>query len=411
MTSVAVLGLGRMGAAIAARLSGHLSSNHAVSTWTRSAGGSPTDVVAGADVVLLCLYDGPACREVVTACLTALTAGTTVVNTTTVGPDEAAELEEMVTATGAAYLHSPVMGSTPAVTAGRLTLIAGGKPSTEVEAVLAPLGETLVFGSAAEAAGLKLVANGTLGDSVASLRRALARGEALGLPRDAVLDVVGRGALGRLVDGRREVLDGSGARPAATFAAGALAKDLSLLAGAADTVSDASSVVSTLLADGSLRDDDDISVVGVAAPELAWLADARLDVSPEVVADPDVLRPLHAYALTHSTGDPAHLSEAFLPTAHIEGYRAGEFVSWTLEAFRGLFSGEPADDEPTRSRRIERLDVRGSVATAVMTLHHGEVDFTDVFVLVRRPDVAWRIANKAYERRSWPGDGLWGAAS
>jgi hypothetical protein len=50
-------------------------------------------------------------------------------------------------------------------------------------------------------------------------------------------------------------------------------------------------------------------------------------------------------------------------------------------------------------RRIERLDVRGSVATAVMTLHHGEVDFTDVFVLVRRPDGAWRIANKAYERR------------
>ena len=37
------------------------------------------------------------------------------------------------------------------------------------------------------------VANGVLGDSVASLRRALARGDALGLPRDAVLDVLGAG--------------------------------------------------------------------------------------------------------------------------------------------------------------------------------------------------------------------------
>ncbi len=112
-----------------------------------------------------------------------------------------------------------------------------------------------------------------------------------------------------------------------------------------------------------------------------------------------MLRPLHAYARTHASGDPAYLDDAFLPTAHVEGHRDGEFVSWTLEAFRGVFSGSPADDEATRSRRIERLDVRGSVATAVMTLHHGEVDFTDVFVLLRDPGSGqWRIANKAYER-------------
>ena len=32
-----------------------------------------------------------------------------------------------------------------------------------------------------------------------------------------------------------------------------------------------------------------------------------------------------------------------------------------------------------------------------MTLHHGEVDFTDVFVLLAGPTAPWRIANKAYE--------------
>jgi 3-hydroxyisobutyrate dehydrogenase-like beta-hydroxyacid dehydrogenase len=394
MTSVAVLGLGRMGAAMAARLADH----HRVRTWTRSAGGSPAVAVDGAEVVLLCLYDGAACRDVLAAALPALAAGSTVVNTTTVGPDEASALADLVTATGATYLHAPVMGSTPAV-AGRLTILAGGKPTAEVESVLEVLGETLVFAGPAEAAALKLVANGVLGDSLASLRRALARGDALGLPRDAVLDVVGRSVLGRFVDGRRDVLDATAARPEATFAAGALAKDLALLGSATDTVSDARAAVTTVLATGALEADDDISVIGVAATDLSWLADARLDVSPEVVADAEVLRPLHAYALTHATGDPAHLDDAFLPTAHVDGYRDGAFVSMDLDAFAGLFTG-PAPDEATRTRRIERLDVRGSVATAVMTLHHGEVDFTDVFVLLRDPGSGrWRVASKAYERR------------
>ncbi len=394
MTSVAVLGLGRMGTAIAERLQ----SDHAVRTWTRSVGGAPAAAVAGAEVVLLALYDAQACRDVLAASLADMAAGAVVVNTTTVGPDEAAELEASVVASGRAYLHAPVMGSTPAIARGALTILAGGKPAAEVESVLSVLGDIVVLEGSAQAAALKLVANGVLGDSVASLRRALARGDDLGLPRQAVLEVLGRGVLGRFVDGRHDVLL-DGARPHATFTIGALAKDLELLAAATDTTSDSSVFAGTLLAQGVLTAEDDITVLGVGALDLGWLSDARLDVSPEVVADPEVLRPLHAYALTHATGDASHLDRAFLPTAPSEGYRDGELSSWGLQAFKGVFAGSPAEDEATRSRRIERLDVRGSVATAVMTLHHGDVDFTDVFVLVRRPEGEWRIANKAYEGR------------
>jgi 3-hydroxyisobutyrate dehydrogenase len=394
-SSVSVLGLGRMGSAMADRLA----SGHDVRTWTRRDRGSPTAVVAGADVVLLCLYDGQSCRDVLALCADALAEQTTVVNTATVAPGEALGLHRIVTGTGAAaYLHAPVMGSTPAVAAGRLTILAGGKPSAEVEAVLALLGETLVFDDPAQSAALKLVANGVLGDSVSSLRRALSRGDALGLPRDAVLDVLGRTALSPFVDGRREVLSDGQTRPRTTFAAGALAKDLALLADAVESPSESATAVESLLAAGTIGAEDDVSLLAVAAQDLSWLGDARLDVSPEVVPDAAALRPLRAYALTHATGDPSYLRDAFLPTAHIEGYRDGEFTSWDLEAFASFFSG-PAPDEAHRRRRIERLDVRGSVATAVMTLHHGEVDFTDVFVLVRRSDGEWRIANKAYERR------------
>ena len=396
---ITVLGLGRMGSAMAARLTEQVGDHHEIRTWTRRAGGSPTEVVDGADVVLLCVYDGTACREVLEVCVGTLSTGMTVVNTATVAPSEAATLEALVVATGADYLHAPVMGSKPAVAAGRLTVLAGGKPGPEAELVLGPLGDTLVLGSSAEAAALKLVANGVLGDALGCLRRALARGAALGLPRDAVVDALGRGALAGLAGAKRDILAGQPNSGDADFTAGALAKDLRLLAAETGSVLEVGEALGLLLADGSVANGDDVAYVAAASPDTSWLADARLDVSPEVVADPAVLRPLHSYALTHATGDPSYLADAFVPTARIDGYRDGELVSWDVDEFRGRFPGEPAADEATRARRIERLDVHGSVATATMTLQHGADAFTDVFVLVRTPTGDWRIASKAYERR------------
>lgn len=110
----------------------------------------------------------------------------------------------------------------------------------------------------------------------------------------------------------------------------------------------------------------------------------------------DVLVPLHDYARGHATGDPAHHRRAFLPTAHVEGLRDGRFVSMDLDEFCTLFIG-PADDETARSRTVDEVHVHGTVATATMTLHHGEVTFTDMFVLLL-VDGRWRIANKVYHR-------------
>ena len=114
-------------------------------------------------------------------------------------------------------------------------------------------------------------------------------------------------------------------------------------------------------------------------------------------ADDEVLAPLRAYIRGHASGDPAHFRAAFLPTAHVEGMRDGTFVSWRLDDYCALFHGQPAPDEPTRSRRIDAVHVHGSVALASMTLEHGADTFTDVFLLVC-VDGRWRIANKAYHR-------------
>lgn len=111
----------------------------------------------------------------------------------------------------------------------------------------------------------------------------------------------------------------------------------------------------------------------------------------------DVLAPLRDYALGHASGDPAHHRRAFWPTAHVEGLRDGAFVSMDLEEFCTRFTGAPADDEAERTRTVDEVHVQETVATATMTLRHGEMTFTDMFVLLC-VDGEWRIANKVFHR-------------
>lgn len=382
-TSVAVLGLGRMGTAIARRLA---EQGWTVSGWSRSGGGRPQTVTQGADFVVLALFDGPACEQVLEQCRDGLFPGTTVVNTSTVAPQEAAALEKTVTATGAGYVHAPVMGSVPAAMSGRLRVLAGGSEAdlTAARELLTTLGEVLPAGDAAAAAALKLVANGALGSAVMGIRDGRRNAMELGVGLGATLDVLERGPLGSIAQAKRPLLQPDPAKqPAkAEFTVAALAKDLALLAKGSPAAGELSRQVTFALTSGAVAGDADIA-------ELT-------DPSAYQVND-EVLAPLHAYVRGHATGDPAHFREAFLPTAHIEGLRDGEFVSWSLADYCALFAGTPADDEPLRRRRIDQVSVEGSVGTATMTLHHGSTSFTDVFLLVRVDD-GWRIANKAYHR-------------
>jgi 3-hydroxyisobutyrate dehydrogenase-like beta-hydroxyacid dehydrogenase len=376
--AIAVLGLGRMGAAMAARLQGL---GWEVTGWTRSGrtvdsvktAVEPNDAVATADVVILALFDGPACVQVLDRVRGSLRPGSIVLNTSTIAPAEAASLAGQL---GASYVHAPVLGSVTAVTSGTLEILAGADEEAlaRVRPLLDALGEVRPVDDAATAAALKLVANSSLAGAILALRDPLRQGNALGLPAAQVLDVLELGQLGALVARKRSFLAG---RPAsAEFTIGALAKDMALLEDASR-----SPLPSAAELDGS-----------PAGPE----ADIALAALAPAVGD-DVLAPLRAYIRGHATGDPVHFREAFLPTAHIEGLRDGGFVSWRLDDYCALFDGRPAPDEPARSRRIDAVDVHGSVATASMTLRHGADTFTDVFLLVR-VNSQWRIANKAYHR-------------
>lgn len=383
--SIAVLGLGRMGDTIAARLTDQ---GWDTVGWTRSGrtsnayrtAGDPNEAVTGADLVLLALFDGPACEQVLDDVHDSLRADTIVVNTSTVSPDEAARLARR---TGPLYVHAPVLGSVPAATTGTLQILAAARQDTIdlARPVLEALGTVRRVDDAASSAALKLIANSSLAGSVVALRETLQQADALGLPRAQVLDVLELGQLGGLVARKRPFLTDGAAAAAipADFTIGALVKDMALLTDASCTPSRSAAQLGGA-AGGS---DADIAVAATApAPSDA------------------VLQPLRAYIRGHATGDPAHFREAFLPTAHIEGIRDGAFVSWPLVQYCALFLGHPAPDEPARSRRVDTVDVHGTVATATMTLRHGADTFTDVFLLVRGADGNWRIANKAYHRHS-----------
>lgn len=370
-STVAVLGLGRMGTAMSTRLRDQ---GWTVTGWTRSDGADLGPIVRGADLVLLALFDGPACDEVLDACTPYLSAAKTVVNTTTAAPAEAVGQEKAVLATGAGYVHAPVMGSVPAVLGGTLKVLVGSSTPDlgAVEDLLADLGEVVPAGGVAEAAALKLVANSALGGGVLALRDARRYAEQLGVPGEATLEVLRRSALGGLVQ--------SGP---AHFTTAAMAKDLRLLAHEAPAARPMADRVDGLLGSGVAAADDGLFVLTTP--------------SEEPLAPDDVLEPLRAYVQGHATGDPAHFRRAFLPTAHVEGLRDGAFVSWGLDDYCALFTGSPAADEADRRRRIEQVRVEGTVGTATMTLRHGADTFTDVFVLLRVDD-GWRIANKAYHR-------------
>ncbi|MCX4409834.1 nuclear transport factor 2 family protein [Streptomyces sp. NBC_01764] len=380
--TIAVLGLGRMGDALATRL---IAQDWDVVGWTRSGRtsgavkttGDPNDAVAQADLVLLALFDGPACRQVLDDVHDSLRTDTIVLNTSTIAPAEASMLARRL---GPSYIHAPVLGSVPAAAAGALQILAAADQDTldRARPALETMGTVRRVDDASTAAALKLIANNSLAGAVLALRDSLRQADALGLPRAQVLDVLELGQLGGLVTRKRPFLAGRPAAVTAEFTIGALAKDMALLAAASNT---------PLRSAANLADTP-------AAPE----ADIAVAATAPAVEDA-VLEPLRAYIRGHATSDPTHFRDAFLPTAHIEGIRDGAFVSWPLDEYCALFHGRPAPDEPTRSRRIDAVDVHGTVATATMTLWHGADTFTDTFLLVRVDD-SWRIANKAYHRHS-----------
>ncbi|MET9558372.1 NAD(P)-binding domain-containing protein [Streptomyces sp. NPDC006645] len=157
-TPVAVIGLGLMGQALA---DAFLGAGHATTVWNRSpqkadslvAKGatlapSPGEAVAAATLVVVCLTDYKAVREVLEPYGSAL-AGKTLVNLTSGHSEEARATADWADGLGVSYLDGAIMAIPPVIGTEHAVLLYGGSEDVynAHEAALARLGAATYLGT------------------------------------------------------------------------------------------------------------------------------------------------------------------------------------------------------------------------------------------------------------------------
>ena len=216
---VAILGTGRMGGAMARRLH---QQGFDLRLWNRTRKraeqlgigevfDTPAEASRAADVVISMLTDPPAVRQAYLGPDGALEAeGPRIyVDSSTVDPKTHEALARVVEQRGSSLLEAPVLGSVPAVEAGKLLIMVGGEPAAfeRLRAVLEALGDVRYVGPLGSAARLKLVANIMLGIISAAAGELYNAGLRAGLDRERVWEVLTR--LAPYLDARRAgYLDG-----------------------------------------------------------------------------------------------------------------------------------------------------------------------------------------------------------
>ncbi|MEV4800545.1 NAD(P)-dependent oxidoreductase [Nonomuraea sp. NPDC049421] len=241
-TSIAVLGLGGMGAGMARAL---VAAGARVTAYNRSpdkavplreAGAAiaatPAEAVAGAEVVLLSLADEAAVEQVLFGALDGrLPAGAVVVDTSTVTPAFAVDAEARLAKAGVRRVEACVLGNPAMAAKGELRVFAAGEDAAvaDVRDVLEAIGQDVrVLGPTGNASALKLAFNLMLGVQIIGLAEAVTFVEAMGVDRGVLLDVFERsGWRSPVLSFRAQFMRGRTYRPAA-FRATLMHKDLRL---------------------------------------------------------------------------------------------------------------------------------------------------------------------------------------
>jgi 3-hydroxyisobutyrate dehydrogenase len=215
MAEVAVLGTGRMGAAMTRRL---VAAGHAVTVWNRTAAtaraavadlppgsadvaATAADAVAGRPVVLSMLADGTATCAVVLdgSVIDRLLPGAVVCDLATSGVPAATALARGLRAAGVGFVDAPVSGSVPAVDAGTLLVMAGGDGDAidAVRPVLEAFARSVVrVGDTGTGQAMKLAVNLVVHTLNAALCEALVLAEASGIARESAYDVLADSVVG-----------------------------------------------------------------------------------------------------------------------------------------------------------------------------------------------------------------------
>jgi 3-hydroxyisobutyrate dehydrogenase-like beta-hydroxyacid dehydrogenase len=249
--TVAVIGTGRMGAAMTARLR---SSGTEVVIFNRTLAkaeylakatgarlaATAAQAASSAPVVLVSLADDRAVTDAYSGSegiAAGVLPGTVVADTSTVDPRTVATLADLLAPRDARLLDAPVSGSVPVVEQGALTVLAGGDLADleRVSPVLKILAKQIFHvGPSGSGAAMKLAVNTLVHGLNQALSEALVLAEKSGIDRSAAYDVIAASVAGApFVHYKRPAFENPGQVPVA-FTVDLAAKDLDLALGLAE---------------------------------------------------------------------------------------------------------------------------------------------------------------------------------
>jgi 3-hydroxyisobutyrate dehydrogenase-like beta-hydroxyacid dehydrogenase len=243
---VGLIGLGHMGTAFAERLldagfplvvsNRTLERAEPLTARGATVAASPALLAQDADVVLTSLADDDAFESVADAVIAAARAGSVLVDMSTVSPTASARVAERAEAASVGYVRAPVSGNPSVVRAGNLSFIVSGNTEDidRVEPIIRSIGPTVHrVGDAEQARIVKLAVNLVIGGLAQLMSEALVLGEASGVSRADLLEVMGSSAAGApFVKYKTEPLLRDDFT--ATFTTALMEKDIELILDAAD---------------------------------------------------------------------------------------------------------------------------------------------------------------------------------
>jgi 3-hydroxyisobutyrate dehydrogenase len=204
---IGFVGLGHLGKAIVQHL---IAEQVDLMVWNRTpakasdlgipVAKTPRELVDNSDIVIMNLFDSDAVDAVMNGSdglLSGDCRGTVIIDTTTNHFERVLVFHAQARACGARYLECPVLGSVIPASAGKLTVLVSGEKSAfnEAQPVLEKIGSTLHYlGEPALATKMKLINNLVLGSFMATCAEAVALGEAAGVERARVIDILLSGA-------------------------------------------------------------------------------------------------------------------------------------------------------------------------------------------------------------------------
>jgi 3-hydroxyisobutyrate dehydrogenase len=203
---IGFIGLGNLGSAIAKRLEGM---GEEIIVWNRTpkkaenlgfkSVASPSELWEQCDTVLMCLFESSAVESVLNAnngLLRGIKEGKTVIDLTTNHFESVLKFHDLITQAGGNYLEAPVFGSVVPATKGEVTVVASGAEKTFL--TCKPLLEKFAknifhLPQPSSASKMKLINNLCLGSFMATLAECATLGEACGIEKKSLLEILGVG--------------------------------------------------------------------------------------------------------------------------------------------------------------------------------------------------------------------------